>query len=392
MTPRRPRLTPPLVLVAAAASAALAAAPPRGEPVLVPVQGDRDGPVQPQTITHAPPDPSDPAYRPILEWNKRKAAAEKALRRIRLQHFGSITAEPIRQEGIAKLRGFTDPASFPAMLEVFERDRPDVRDAVLDHFADQPDDAGLGALAWAAIYDPQARCRGEATRRVLARLRPDRLGGQARADQAAPAPTPTTDAVPMPVQQAIAAAIRGGVHGEVESAANLASLLSLYDALPMLIATQAPPSTPASGRDGQRGALAYIVVGNQTSFVRDLTPVVGTGAVGFDPDLGVLTEGVVLEVFDAFVYTRVPAVLGSMQALASEAWGGRSVAHLGNDPRAWAAWHRGVLTPYRDALAAGRQPPPHTLIVPDTPPAIVNGPAPAPANPKGSMWPTPGTP
>jgi len=45
--------------------------------------------------------------------------------------------------------------------------------------------------------------------------------------------------------------------------------------------------------NGQR---AFVVVATETAFVSDLTPIVGTSAVAFDPTIGIIQSGVLLDV------------------------------------------------------------------------------------------------
>ena len=74
------------------------------------------------------------------------------------------------------------------------------------------------------------------------------------------------------------------------------------------------------------GALADILVATQQAFVQDLQPVVGDSAVGFDPELGVVTSGTILRVMGAYVVTYRTEVHNSLVGLSSRAWGGRSTA------------------------------------------------------------------
>jgi hypothetical protein len=290
---------------------------------------------QPSTAAAQAADEGDPFDRQVLADNRKRFLAEKELRKLRLKYFGPIRKNEIRQAGIARLREYTDPAVFPALLSAFEREGPDVRLAVLDHLMDQASQAGDASLAWAAVFDADQTIRAEAAERVVKRAG-------------------VTGLAPLGVQSVIAEGLRRGGSEAAGSAAYLAYRLKLYEAIPMMIQAQAAGSGSSSGNSpGEpKGALAYIVIGRQTSFVADLTPVVGENAVGFDPTPGVITEGSVLTVYDAFVTVYHTAVYNWMSELAQAGWGGKSVAHLGRDPKKWNDWYTREFLPYRAAQEA----------------------------------------
>ncbi len=277
-----------------------------------------------------PPDASDPKFAELREWNARKVAAEKELRKIRLKHFGPIKKVEIRQAGIGKLREITDPAAFPAMLTVFEREEMDVRSAIFDHLADMKDDRGDATLAWAAVFEKDKKVRDAAAQRVTKRVK--ETGGE--------------------VSNSIKAVVAEGLNREDPNvnagAGNLANLLKLYEAIPLLIQNQV--RNPASGNGDDAGDLAYIYIGTQRSFIADLRPVVGQNAVAFDPVPGVLTEGVVLRVIDAFVFQYNVEVHDSLIALSSDGWG-KNTAALGWDPSKWAKWYDEEFLPHRQRIS-----------------------------------------
>ena len=276
-----------------------------------------------------PTDPSDPSMKPVLEWNKRRVAVARQLKVIRLKHFRSIRNTEIRQAGIMKMRAFTDAPAFPAMLEVFEGEGRDVELAVLDHFMDQKSEQGDASLAWAAVFGRDADFRTAAVDRLQRRYRG---GGE--------------------VSRRVKSIIAEGLEPRhnlsvIEAAAQAASILRLYEAIPMLIQAQAAASGSGGGGDGNRPALAYIYIGTQRSFIADLIPVVGDNAVGFDPVTGVITEGTVLRVTDAFVTIISTAINSSLVALANSGWNGASTASLGYDRAAWRKWYQHDFLPYR---------------------------------------------
>ena len=65
---------------------------------------------------------------------------ERELKKLKLKYFGSIRKTEIRQEGIARLREYTDPLIYPALIKIFEREHADVRTAILDMLYDQDSD------------------------------------------------------------------------------------------------------------------------------------------------------------------------------------------------------------------------------------------------------------
>ncbi|MGD9690387.1 MAG: hypothetical protein AB7K52_13785 [Phycisphaerales bacterium] len=284
---------------------------------------------QPVYVYAPPPDPSSPEQKAATEFNLRKRLATKELSRIRLKHFGAIERTEIRQAGIIKVRAFTEAPALAAMVDVFRDEGADIRAAVLDHLADRKNDAGDAALAWAAVFDPNPVFRGEAAERVSRRVR-------------------ESGSVPITTQEVIATGLTTGKAAHATAAGRLANILRLVDAIPMMAAAQAGPSGGYYGGqpDTPDESLAYILVGTQRTFVADLTPVVGESAVAFDPQIGVITEGVILRVINAFVFEFNGDLHQELVSLSSKAWGGRETAHLGWDAKAWQRWYDTELKPY----------------------------------------------
>lgn len=286
-----------------------------------------EGPPTADWQTAFVPDLNDPAVKAWTARNKERVEMEKQLKKIRARHFGHMRNVEIRQVGISKLQDFTDPIIYPSLLELFRGEKDDVRGAVLDLLADQNRDEADATLAWAAVFEEDEAFRALAADRLLARA--DEVGE-----------------VPYRVKAAIAAGLRSKREREIAAAAELANVLNLVEAIPMLIQAQAAPTGTGAGGGGEggEGALAYIIVGTQQAFVSDLEPVVGENAVGFDPELSVVTEGTILRVVDAVVITYRTEVHRALVALSSRAWG-QSTAHLGWSPKAWRAWYRGEFLP-----------------------------------------------
>jgi hypothetical protein len=155
--------------------------------------------------------------------------------------------------------------------------------------------------------------------------------------------------------------LRRGSNKVKGRAAELAADLKLVELIPWLAAAQVSGRPASGGSSGGTedpdGSLAYIVVGTQQAFVADLEPVVSEGAVAFDPTLSTITEGTVLRVIDAVVYTYHVEVHRPLVRLASEA-AGRDMADLGWDYRKWAQWYYKDYLPSRDAAQASIAVPP----------------------------------
>lgn len=281
-------------------------------------------------------DPDSPVGRQYAAQQRRRVDMERALYKIRARYIRDIRNPELRQIGITKIRDFTDPAVFPSLLKIFGREGDDVRVAILDHLADQKTAQADAALATAAVYGDTAPYRKQASDRLIRRT--GEAGG-----------------VPYYVRATIAGALRDGSNDVLASAANLANVLDLVDAIPMLINAQIGGGTTAQLGTGGGGdtSLAYILVGKQQAFVSDLTPIVADSAVGFDPTLSVVTEGVVLRVIDAVVLTYRVEVHTALVGLSSRAWG-QPTDRLGWDNKAWERWYVKDFKPAWDRAHAGK--------------------------------------
>jgi hypothetical protein len=275
-------------------------------------------------------DPQAPAA------TKSRAAMERELKKLRMKYFGTIKNTEIRQAGMQKLRQYTDPMIFPALMSVFAHEDQDVRSAILDHLAAQETEQADGSLAWGAIFDEDKWFRHEAAVRLGKRV--EKLG-----------------AIPDRVKWLEGDALKRDDDSVVVAAGELAGVIKLYEAIPLLIQAQAQGTQTVgtgTGGNSDAGALAYIVVAQQQSFVANLTPVVGQSAVAFDPQIGVLTTGTVMRVIDAVVVTYHTEIHTTLIGLASAAWGGRDTAYLGWDQPKWRDWYAKELTPYLAAQHA----------------------------------------
>lgn len=279
-------------------------------------------------------DPDSPAGKAYAAAQKQRLAVEKELKTIRAKHFKTMKNVEIRQAGIGKLKAYTDPATYPLLLEIFAFEDHDVREAILDHLGDQETDEADAAIAWGAVHDADKWFRQEARKRVVERSKKAGISNR--------------------VKSAIAAGLRSKDKQAITAAANLAAPLKLYEAIPMLINAQVQGGTGGGGggNDQGDGALAWILIGTQIAFVSDLQPVVGDSAVAFDPTLSVVTDGVVMRIDGAVVTTYLTEVHQALVDLSSEGWGGRTTAGLGWDQRKWHQWYTDEFKPYRARLEA----------------------------------------
>lgn len=331
----RDRAMPVAVATLMATAAAVANPPPGSHPAPT-VDGGSGGPRSTIGIVKVP-DPNDPVEKAHAEAQRKRANVEKELKLIRAKYFRSTRNTEIRQVGLSKLREYTDPAVYPLLLELFEREDKDVRLAVLDHLIDRQSDEADAAIAWAAVFDNDQWFRKQASERLLQRARK------------------TGDEVSHRVKSVIALGLKNHKTPVVTAAAEMAGHLKIFEAIPMLINAQVAGAGGGGGGQGGQGALAFIMVGQQIAFVSDLTPVVGDSAVAFDPTLSVATDGVVMRVIDAYVITYRIDVHNALVGLANAGWDGRDTGPLGWDQKKWHDWYTREFKPYREALAAARE-------------------------------------
>jgi len=246
---------------------------------------------------------------------------EQQIRKIRHEHFGEMKVESKRQQGIALLKEFADPAAFRPMIEVLAKDKDDVRLAVLDHFAEHGE-AGQGALGWVAINDKDAAMRNEAMRRM-------------------------TSPAPQPVLYLVDAGLRSDNVAVVNASASLASALNITQAIPLLIFAQTAVTNAAGEQDGD---LAWIAIQTQRAYVQGLVPVVGAGSGGFTPIIGVVSEGSVLTIRDAVVISYRTIVHQALVNVASADWG-QSTEHLAYNVKSWWDWYDHQYVPFKNERA-----------------------------------------
>ncbi|MCC6970393.1 MAG: hypothetical protein IT434_09245 [Phycisphaerales bacterium] len=276
----------------------------------------------------------DAAQREYAAAKKKIRVMEQELRKLRRAHFGTIKRVDIRQEGLAKLRTYTEPSIFASLIEIFRNDSEDVRTAVLDVFSDARSDSGDAALAWVSMTDRDAGIRAAALDRLQRRLA--EVGG-------------VSDRINLVVLRGL----RSGDEKQMAAAAELAGNLGLYEVIPWLISAQVgqSPGRGGGGSSSNQGDLAYILVGQQIAFVSGLTPVVSDSAVAFDPQVSVAYDGTLLRVHDAAVTTYRTEVHNALVGLSSR-YMGRPTVGMGWDQDKWWKWYQDEFLPLKKARAA----------------------------------------
>jgi hypothetical protein len=318
--PTRRRRTLVLALLAALALVPAARADDDTSPACV---TDSAAPAWMKTLNI---DPASDVAKKYEEQAAARTQSEKEIRRLRLKHFGQLRNTAIRQEGLLKLRQYTDPALFPLMVDVFAREQDDVRFAVLDILSDSATPEGDAALAWQAVFGRDSIIREESTARLA--MRNAKAGA---------------------TEERVKLVIYEGLKSKDETtlvrSANLADSLGIVEAIPWLAAAQlnAAPAVGGGGTGARPGALAWIALGTQTAYVADLEPVVSESAVAFDPKVASITSGVVMRVLDAVVVTYHIEVHTALTRLASKAWG--ADIDLGWGYPAWRKWYKVELLP-----------------------------------------------
>ena len=251
----------------------------------------------------------------------RSKAIQAPLRAIARSHLGRTRDPGTRAIGLEAIRRHDGPASLFAMAEVFRREGKDVRDTVVSHLAGQGD-IGQAALVAIAVHHEDADWRRRAVGACSRPLEP-------------------------PALAVLEGAFRHGDGRTIERAAYASGSLDAARMIPHLIVAQ----YATTGTRG-RGDLAWIAIGTQQSYVRNLVPVVGNRAGAFQPVPGLITEGFVLRVTDAVAVsyrTEVHRVLLEMSARRTDL----ETAGYGWDFNRWRDWFNGTVLPsFRGEVAA----------------------------------------
>jgi hypothetical protein len=298
-----------------------------------------EGAEDPQWVKRLKLDPADPKVAAVAEAAKERRTAEKELRKIRYQYLAQNKHQPKREEGLARLRDYDTAALYPLLIDLFKDDQADVKHYLIASFARAENQAGDAALAWMGVYEKSPMIRLAAADQLRARIAEDSQATQA-------------------VRMVLYEGFRTRKNSVMVASAKLASTLNLVELMPWLIASQAvqQPSTSsvATGSGSGEGALAWILVGEQTAFVSDLTPVVGPNAVAFDPQLSVVTTGSIIRILDAYVIEYHVELHQELVDWSSREYG-QNTGGLGYDYDAWKKWYDQDFVPHLAAVAAERQ-------------------------------------
>jgi hypothetical protein len=270
-------------------------------------------------------DANSPEMREYREQQKKRLALERELKKFRSDYFRTARPPEVRAKAIEQLKQYTDPAIFPSLIEIFSTEGLDVRLGLLDHFAAQKSDEGDTTLAWVGVFDKSKEVREAAARRLK-----ERMTGR--------------DTVPNRVQWVLFEGLAHGSEDAIAASAGIINALNIVEAIPFLIDAQAGPQGGGGGPAERKGALAYIFIGTQTTYVSDLTPVTSEAAVAFDPTVDVVNDGVVLQVLDAQVFAYRGPVRWALKDMVTRETG-LSTAHLGWNPKPWHEWYATTFQP-----------------------------------------------
>lgn len=284
----------------------------------------------PRWVAPLMPEPGTPEWEEARARGQAEIALRRELRKLRGEYFRSGDVER-RQVGLWKLRAYDEAWMTPVLFEELERTPEDVRTGLLDLLVERETEEADAALAWAAVFDRDGAHRAAASDRLARRM-------DARAG------------VPPKVRLVIAGALGDARDGPAIAGAGLADRLDLVELVPLLIQAQ----VAGGGTSPRRGDLAWIMVATQTAFVSDLQPVVADSAVGFDPQLSVITEGTLLRIGDAAVTTYRGGVHLALVRMTTRHWGQPTDAYA-YDIDAWKRWYEQAFLPHlRGREAADR--------------------------------------
>ncbi len=308
------RLTRAMLLIAVCGLTGVASAQKFG----VQAQG---GDAPPTWLKGLAEDPNSPSMRAFAAKQKEKRAYEKDLKKLRFQHFRAAGKTELRQEGMVKLRDYSDTKYFQSLIEIFGDEANDVNGCLLDIFRESRSHEGDACIAWVAVYGKEPAVREMAGARLEQRRK--ELGE-----------------LPQATGMVVYSGLRSNKSHAMAAAANLADQFDMINAIPWMIASQVSGGSAGLGSvdRGEDGDLAWIAVGTQQAFVSDLTPVVGPNAVGYDPQLDVVTSGTVLRINDAIVYEYHYEIHMPLTRLTSRMTGSET-RQLGWDAKKWNDWY-----------------------------------------------------
>jgi hypothetical protein len=213
----------------------------------------------------------------------------------------------------------TDPASVEPIATILAKGNPDARMLAVETLSRIPGDESCRYLVRYSLKDPSEEVRAAAA--TALRDRDDKR----------------------PVQQLLAALKSGG--SARDRAAIALAEMGDRRAVPALIdrlnrTEQRVYEAPVEHSGPVVGTGVYIAVGTVTTYVADLQPVISQDAVGWDPTIGAITTGGVLDVRNVCVtiYRTIynvnvprPAIHGALTRLTGE--------DFGYNTAQWQAWY-----------------------------------------------------
>lgn len=253
-------------------------------------------------------------------------AAIAAMKRLASQGLAKDAAPDARRGAIAAIEALSGEADLRAAVEILggagdRRDwvhaDPEVRKALFTALA-RDESYGRRALVEFAVTgdDP--------VRLAAIDLLPRALGDEAEAR------------------------IRGFLSGSrelhINRAAMIASAYGSASLIPSLVSAQFAPDVE------RRGDEAWIVIGKQTTYVRDLIPTVGDGSAAFQPVPGTVFEGSLLRIMESSVTIYRTEVHYALAGLV-ERTTGEPPPPFGYDVARWRTWQERELP----ALLARKQ-------------------------------------
>lgn len=332
-----------LLLAGAATAQGLKAPTVHGGDVNMPIKRisptAAEGADSPQWVTRLNLEPNNPKIAAVASASQARKVAEKELRKIRYQFLAQNKHAPKREEGLARLQDFNRPELYPLLIDLFKDDQMDVKQFLIDRFAESKSNAGDSSLAWVGIYDENPQVRAAAVTKLRSRIAKERSAVES-------------------TRLVLYEGFRTRKDDTMVASAKLASSLNLVEVMPWLIASQAaqqPTATAAAtGTGSGNGALAWIMVGEQTAFVSDLTPVVGPNAVAFDPQLSVINTGTILRVLDAVVVEYHVELHRELVDWSTREYG-QDTSGFGYNYEAWKTWYDKDFLPHLAAKRAEQE-------------------------------------
>ncbi|MEE2681272.1 MAG: hypothetical protein VX641_02755 [Planctomycetota bacterium] len=268
--------------------------------------------------SHGPGHPSPPTTDPAPirfsgpDWSE-------VLERLEEDHFGPRATEDTRREGIRTLRSIVAPEAFLPMIERFHDQRDDVRDAMLDHLAEQLE-PGQAALAWLAIHARDERLRDRSTQRL--KKPPGHL-----------------------VLDLLDSSLRHPNMHIATHAAHLVNVLEVTEAIPLLINTQITASEV--NRRGIPNGTGMIRSGRQISYIAGVRPVFGPGVAAYQPIVGTINEGFAVESGTGRRLICRPGIHQALVDITSREIGS-STESFGYDVAQWHEWHQSTYLPFKE--------------------------------------------